>query len=71
MAEEGAADEECQECSMCMEAYMPDDKVKVLRCKHYFHSSCIDQWFIVGQQSKARSCPVCAARPVVDLGTAS
>jgi hypothetical protein len=61
---EYASDDDSHECSMCMEAYTPSDQVKVLRCKHFFHSACIDQWFIVGQQSQTRSCPICAKRPI-------
>ena len=58
------ADAEPEECALCMEAFVKDDALKVLRCSHFFHGRCIDEWFCVGQQQKARSCPVCATSPL-------
>lgn len=31
-------------CSICMENYEEEQKAKMLPCKHYFHSTCIDFW---------------------------
>lgn len=55
---------EDEECAMCMEPFAPADEVRVLKCGHYFHTKCIDQWLLVGQQGKSRSCPVCQDSPV-------
>ena len=48
-----------EECALCMEAFGESDEVRVLTCRHYFHTKCIDQWLVVAQQSKSRSCPLC------------
>ena len=64
-AKRGCAIEEGnEECSTCIEPCLPEDDVIVLRCAHYFHKRCINDWFLVGQQGKARSCPTCAASPL-------
>lgn len=60
--------EEADECAMCMEPFFEGVKVKVLRCKHYFHAKCIDEWFLHGQQDKSRTCPLCSANPIVSAG---
>lgn len=31
-------------CSICMENYESEQRAKMLPCKHYFHSTCIDFW---------------------------
>jgi hypothetical protein len=43
------------ECSICRDNFNPNDDVRVLLCKHYFHKSCIDQWL---SQENVR-CPLC------------
>jgi len=57
----GAEDEEC---ALCMELFVEADEVRVLRCRHYFHTKCIDQWLVVTQKSKPRSCPLCQVNPI-------
>lgn len=42
-------------CSVCMDIFKYGDKVKELkRCKHAFHSKCIDKW-LEGENK----CPIC------------
>ena len=43
------------ECSMCLEVFLPDDRIRVLhRCVHFFHQHCIDGWL-----QRKRLCPAC------------
>lgn len=55
--------EDTDECSMCMDAFAEGEMVKMLRCDHYFHAHCIDDWF-AHQEGKRRTCPVCSGSPV-------
>ncbi|EDR30211.1 hypothetical protein, conserved [Entamoeba dispar SAW760] len=42
------------ECPICMEPFHENESMKLLPCKHYFHSSCIDEWI------RCHSfCPLC------------
>ncbi|ELA41624.1 uncharacterized protein VICG_01372 [Vittaforma corneae ATCC 50505] len=43
------------QCSICFEEFIPDDDVRILDCKHYFHPSCIDRWLI----GHSKRCPCC------------
>jgi hypothetical protein len=43
-------------CSICLESIEKDERIKLLPCMHYFHSSCVDIWIIHHRQM---SCPVC------------
>lgn len=47
-----------KECSVCREAYAPNDEVRTLPCQHVFHAQCIDRWLMSGMPG-ARLCPVC------------
>lgn len=53
-----------EECAMCMETFAEEEEVRVLKCAHYFHTKCIDEWLVVGQRSKSRSCPLCQHSPI-------
>lgn len=55
---------EDEECALCMELFAESDEVRVLKCRHYFHTKCIDQWLVVGQSLKSRSCPLCQHSPI-------
>ena len=41
-------------CSICLNSYKQGDKVRILPCMHYYHSSCIDNWF-----HESTKCPIC------------
>ncbi|PSN55588.1 E3 ubiquitin-protein ligase [Blattella germanica] len=43
-----------EQCPVCLKEYTVGEKVKVLPCKHAFHSSCILPWL-----EKTNSCPLC------------
>ena len=42
-------------CPICLEEFHYGDIVKILPCKHVFHMSCLDPWFL----EQNASCPVC------------
>ncbi|CAF1133202.1 unnamed protein product [Rotaria magnacalcarata] len=41
-------------CAICLSEYIVNEKLKRLRCKHYFHSECIDPWL-----KTSTRCPIC------------
>ncbi|KAM9651304.1 E3 ubiquitin-protein ligase RNF133 [Trichechus inunguis] len=41
-------------CVVCFELYKPNDTVRVLTCKHFFHKNCIDPWILAHG-----TCPMC------------
>ena len=43
------------QCSICFEEFIPEDDVRVLDCKHYYHPACIDRWLI----GHSKRCPCC------------
>lgn len=54
---------ETEECVLCLETYAPEDPLRVLPCKHYFHKACIDHWF-EARRFRSRSCPICRGDPL-------
>ena len=43
------------ECNICLSHYeIKIDQLRVLPCKHSFHTDCIDKWF-----EKKKRCPIC------------
>ncbi|CAN4083272.1 unnamed protein product [Withania somnifera] len=42
------------ECSICMERYLPDSEAYNMPCNHSFHVGCIETWLL-----KNPSCPMC------------
>jgi len=45
---------EGKKCPICLIEYDEEDELKVLPCKHFFHTKCIHPWL-----SKINSCPLC------------
>lgn len=45
-------DQRC--CSICLEDFQNNDKVRRLPCLHFFHEDCVDRWL-----RSSASCPVC------------
>lgn len=43
-----------KECTICLESFILKDKMRVLPCNHYFHTSCIDNWLLT-----SLNCPIC------------
>ncbi|RSM12617.1 hypothetical protein CEP52_002305 [Fusarium oligoseptatum] len=49
------AESEPPACTICTEDFSAQEEVRILPCKHEFHTSCIDPWLV--QQST--KCPLC------------
>lgn len=43
-----------QTCSICLEPFAQDQKLRVLPCLHAFHRPCVDKWL-----SQSKQCPLC------------
>ncbi|KAH9260064.1 hypothetical protein BASA81_001836 [Batrachochytrium salamandrivorans] len=43
-------------CAICFESYEATSEVRVLKCAHFFHPPCVDEWL-----SKNNNCPMCKA----------
>ncbi|CAF0959255.1 unnamed protein product [Adineta steineri] len=41
-------------CAVCLSEYINGEELKRLRCKHYFHSECINPWL-----KTSTRCPIC------------
>ncbi len=41
-------------CCICLYDYKNNDKIRKLKCNHYFHQKCIDIWF-----QRNIECPLC------------
>jgi len=44
-----------QTCSICLDDFEAGETVRVLPCRHAFHSACIDEWLV----NRQAFCPVC------------
>mmetsp|Transcript_92962 Transcript_92962/g.199371 ORF Transcript_92962/g.199371 Transcript_92962/m.199371 type:complete len:254 (-) Transcript_92962:33-794(-) len=51
---EGSANEDHDECAICLNAFVAGDLVRTLPCSHRYCCICIDQWL-----ADSRSCPLC------------
>lgn len=49
------ADSSMTQCTICFEDFSPEDDVRILRCLHYYHPTCIDRWLI----GHSKKCPCC------------
>uniref|UniRef100_A0A1B6EE45 E3 ubiquitin-protein ligase RNF181 n=1 Tax=Clastoptera arizonana TaxID=38151 RepID=A0A1B6EE45_9HEMI len=43
-----------EQCTVCLKMFEVNEEVKLMPCKHEFHSDCILPWL-----SKTNSCPLC------------
>ncbi|XP_019377175.1 PREDICTED: E3 ubiquitin-protein ligase RNF128 [Gavialis gangeticus] len=50
-------------CAVCIEAYKPNEVVRILTCNHLFHKNCIDPWLL-----EHRTCPMCKCDILKALG---
>ena len=41
-------------CIICLAQYKEDEAIRILRCRHHFHQSCVDEWFRI-----SGTCPLC------------
>lgn len=44
-----------EKCLICLEDYVDDETLRLLKCKHLFHKNCVDQWLMTG----SATCPTC------------
>ena len=44
------------ECAVCQSQCKPTEQVRLLPCRHTFHTQCIDPWF-----ERSTCCPTCRA----------
>ena len=42
-------------CVVCLDSFLDDDLIKILKCKHIFHACCIDEWL----EKHNYKCPIC------------
>ncbi|XP_040858080.1 E3 ubiquitin-protein ligase RNF133 [Ochotona curzoniae] len=50
-------------CVVCFELYKPNDTIRILTCKHFFHKNCIDPWILTHG-----TCPMCKCDILKALG---
>ena len=59
-------------CVICLESFIPGDRLRVLPCTHSFHVGCIDRW-LSGSHSfydcYTAGCPTCKVRPDTTTAT--
>ena len=48
---------ENNECIICLEPMIINDKVKILECGHMYHYDCINKWI---EKKKEINCPLCS-----------
>jgi hypothetical protein len=45
------------ECIICLDAMLINDKVRILECSHMYHYECINKWI---EKKKQINCPICS-----------
>lgn len=43
-----------EECVICLEKYNKKENIRTLKCKHFYHKNCIDEWM-----KNNDKCPLC------------
>jgi len=51
-----------EECEMCVQEYIENEKVSFLTCHHKFHTACIKKWL-----THRNECPVCGLKACLDF----
>jgi hypothetical protein len=60
-SEEGKVASNCiDRCLICLDDYDPEDDLRVMSCKHFFHKTCVDKWLQIGRNN----CPACRTKGV-------
>jgi hypothetical protein len=49
--------EDCRQCAICLDAFLPGSFRKTLPCWHGFHTQCVDKWL-----GTVGACPICKHR---------
>jgi len=58
---DGKVASNCMErCLICLDDYVPETDLRLLKCKHAFHKNCVDQWLQTGKNN----CPACRTKGV-------
>jgi hypothetical protein len=61
LSEEGKVASNCiDRCLICLDDYDPEDDLRVMTCKHFFHKTCVDKWLQIGRNN----CPACRTKGV-------
>ena len=42
------------QCCICLDEYIENDSIRILKCKHCFHKNCSDEWLYINNK-----CPLC------------
>ncbi|GLB45538.1 putative RING-like zinc finger [Lyophyllum shimeji] len=49
-----------ERCLICLDDYQPEDDIRVMKCRHAFHQTCVDKWLETGRNN----CPACRSKGV-------
>ncbi|XP_003471771.3 E3 ubiquitin-protein ligase RNF149 isoform X2 [Cavia porcellus] len=60
---EKGVDVDAENCAVCIENFKVNDLIRILPCRHIFHSTCIDPWLL-----DHRTCPMCKLDVIKALG---
>ena len=47
-------------CAICIEDMCVNEKLKILKCNHYYHEDCIYKWI-----TKKNICPLCRSTDII------
>jgi hypothetical protein len=49
-----------EQCLVCLDEFVLKQAIRILKCRHVFHTECVDRWLCESRNS----CPVCRGVPV-------